>query len=108
MVCTKNFANAFAPSGLCTVASSGITGGFSCVERRLGPVVGTSPGTLGRGVGVLLCDTGLVLLVGVDAGESVGWSSPPPLVHPANTRGRANRTTTINSRKSLRTRQSIE
>jgi hypothetical protein len=43
----KNAANAFAPSGVCWVASSGITGGFS-PGRVFGPVVGTSAGTVGR------------------------------------------------------------
>src|SRR6476646_2108813 len=46
MVLMKNAANAFAPSGVCCVASSGITGGFS-PGRVFGPVVGTSAGTVG-------------------------------------------------------------
>src|SRR4051794_25366517 len=43
----KNSAKAFAPSGVCWVASSGITGGFS-PGFVFGPVRGTSAGTLGR------------------------------------------------------------
>jgi hypothetical protein len=42
----KNAAKAFAPSGVCWVASSGITGGFS-PGLVFGPVRGTSAGTVG-------------------------------------------------------------
>lgn len=47
MVLMKNAANAFAPSGVCWVASSGMIGGFS-PGRMLGPRVGTSAGSVGR------------------------------------------------------------
>src|SRR6476661_543421 len=43
----KNSANAFAPSAVCWVAPSGITGGFS-PGLVFGPVRGTSAGTVGR------------------------------------------------------------
>jgi hypothetical protein len=48
MVLMKNSAKAFAPRAVCWVASSGITGGFS-PGLVLGPVLGTSAGTLGCG-----------------------------------------------------------
>jgi hypothetical protein len=48
MVLMKNSANAFAPSGVCCVASSGMIGGFS-PGLVFGPVVGTSDGRLGCG-----------------------------------------------------------
>src|SRR5690349_9076545 len=43
----KNTAKALAPSAVCRVAASGITGGFS-PGLVLGPVRGTSAGTVGR------------------------------------------------------------
>jgi hypothetical protein len=47
MVLMKNAANAFAPSGVCWVASNGISGGFS-PGFVFGPVRGTSAGMVGR------------------------------------------------------------
>lgn len=56
MVLMKNSANAFAPSGVCWVASSGMIGGFS-PRLVFGPVVGTSAGRLGwGGSGGPLCE----------------------------------------------------
>lgn len=48
MVLMKNSANALAPSGVCWVASNGMSGGRS-PRLALGPVVGTSAGILGCG-----------------------------------------------------------
>jgi hypothetical protein len=48
MVLMKNSANAFAPSGVCRVAATGMIGGRSPM-LMLGPVVGTSAGRLGDG-----------------------------------------------------------
>jgi hypothetical protein len=44
----KNLAKALAPAWVCLVAATGSTGGSSCFDRRFGPVVGTSAGTVGR------------------------------------------------------------
>ena len=48
MVLTKNWPKAFAPSGVCWVASSDMIGGFS-PGLVFGPVVGTSAGRVGCG-----------------------------------------------------------
>jgi hypothetical protein len=76
MVLMKNSAKAFAPAGVCWVATTGITGGFS-PGFAFGPVVGTSAGTLGLAGAV-----GGVLLTGVDPAVEVGAGSPEA-VHPA-------------------------
>ena len=55
MVWMKNLAKARAPAAVCRVARSGSTGGRSSAERRFGPLVGTSAGTVGRAGG---CDSG--------------------------------------------------
>jgi hypothetical protein len=83
----KNSANALAPSGVCCVAATGITGGFS-PGFVLGPVRGTSDGTVGgagadedellEGGGAIETD-----VVGVVSGGLVG-SDPPELVQPAS------------------------
>ena len=67
MVLMKNAAKALAPSAVCLVAATGMTGGRSPL-RVFGPDRGTSAGTVGRlGGGVD------ALLVGVvDAGEVTG------------------------------------
>lgn len=47
MVLMKNSAKALAPSAVCLVAATGMTGGCSPL-RVFGPVRGTSAGTVGR------------------------------------------------------------
>lgn len=65
MVWMKNFAKAAAPAAVCCVAATGITGGRS-PGLMLGPVVGTSAGTVGTG-GV----TGETVTEGVDGADDV-------------------------------------
>lgn len=76
MVWIKNFAKARAPAGLCLVAAIGMSGGFSPASA-LGPVVGTSAGTVGDAAAVPVgadgdVDTG----VGVDDTVEGGAEEP--------------------------------
>ncbi len=102
MVLMKNSANAFAPSGVCWVASSGMIGGFS-PGLVFGPVFGTSGGRVGRGGrGGPVNDVDGGLETGTDVvgggtdtlGRGVGLAGPPPLddvqAAQASTRNAAN------------------
>src|SRR5690242_13922183 len=67
MVLMKNSAKALAPSAVCWVAATGMTGGFSPL-RVFGPVRGTSAGTVGRLGGRVE----VRLVLAVDAGPVTG------------------------------------
>lgn len=93
IVLTKKTAKARAPAGVCSVAATGMTGGRS-PGSALGPVVGTSAGTVGRGgtgrVGDAGCVAAAVLIAyvgGVNVPLSDGdLSDEAALVHAANDR----------------------